>query len=179
MTKPRNRKPGMNHTVSLTDGEREQIGAWAAERGKSFSAWFCECALTVDPFPETPPARQLVLDAGEQRALSRAVDSAARDMRSGGETSSNLADDMRALLEVRLKAMDRNGRREQAVELLRRVLGEKRASVVAAAILPETDEVSRTPNRPAGTGSDEGPGRTAPPQPDLFEGGAGGPAGGA
>ena len=71
MTKPRNRKPGMNHTVSLTDGEREQIGAWAAERGKRAGPWFCECALTVDPFPEMPPARPLVLDAGEQRGLSR------------------------------------------------------------------------------------------------------------
>ena len=179
MTKPRNRKPDMNHTVSLTDGELAQVRAWAAERGKSVSAWFCECALNVDPFPETPPARPLVLDAGEQRDLSRVMAAAARDMRSGNEASLNLADDMRALLEARLKAMDSDGRREQAVELLRRVLGEERAAVVAAAVLPETEEASKTPNRPARLGPDDGSGRTVPPQPDLFEGNPGDRADGA
>ena len=157
MTKPRNRKPGMNHTVSLTREEREQIGAWAAERGKSFSAWFVECALTVDPFPETAPARPLVLDAEEQRRLSLGLAAAARDMRSGGEAPLNLADSMRALLEARLKAMARDGRTDQAAELLRRVLGEKRASVVMAAVLPETVDVSKSPDRPEGAGSDERP----------------------
>ena len=126
MKKPRNRKPGMNHTVSLTREEREQIGAWAAERGKSFSAWFCECALTVDPFPEAVPSRPLVLDAEEQRRLSLNLAAAARNLRTGGEAPSNLADTMRALLEARLKAMARDGRTDQAAELLRRVLGEKR-----------------------------------------------------
>ena len=179
MTKPRNRKPGMNRTVSLTREEREQIGAWAAERGKEFSPWFRECALTVDPFPETVPARPLVLDAEEQRDLSRTMTAAARDLRSSGEAPSNLADGMRALLEARLKAMHRDGRREQALELLRRVLGEKRAAIVAAAVLPETAEVPKTPDRPAASASDEGPGREAPPQPDLFGEGADGGVGGA
>ncbi len=183
MTKPRNRKPGMNRTVSLTREEREQIGAWAAERGKRFSPWFCECALTVDPYPETVAARPLVLDAEEQRDLSRTMTAAARDLRSSGEAPSNLADGMRALLEARLKAMHRDGRREQALELLRRVLGEKRAAMVAAAVLPETAEktadVPKTPDRPAASASDEGPGREAPPQPDLFGGGADGGVGGA
>ena len=183
MTKLRNRKPGMNRTVSLTTEEREQIGTWAAERGKRFSPWFCECALTVDPFPETVPARPLVLDAEEQRDLSRTMTAAARDLRSGGEAPSNLADGMRALLEARLKAMDRDGRRERAVELLRRVLGEKRAAIVVAAVLPETEEktaeVPKTPDRPAGSGLDEGSGRATPPQPDLFSRGTGEPAGAA
>ncbi len=179
MTKPRNRKPGMNHTVSLTREEREQISAWAAERGKSFSAWFVECALTVDPFPEATPARPLVLDAEEQRGLSLTLASAARNMRSGGEAPPNLADGLRALLEARLKAMARDGRTDQAAELLRRVLGEKRASVVMAAVLPETVEVSKSHERPEGSGSNEGPDLTAPPQPDLFGGGAGKSAGGA
>lgn len=179
MTKPRNRKPGMNRTVSLTREEREQIGAWAAERGKRFSPWFCECALTVDPYPETVAARPLVLDAEEQRDLSRTMTAAARNLRAGGEGLSNLADGMRALLEARLKAMDRDGRREQALELLRRVLGEKRAAIVGAAVLPETAEVSKAPDRPAGSGSDEGPGQTTPPQPDLFDGGADDPVGSA
>ena len=179
MTKPRKRKPGMNHTVSLTREEREQIGAWAAERGKSFSAWFCECALTVDPFPEAAPARPLVLDAEEQRRLSLNLAAAARNLRTGGEAPSNLADTMRALLEAWLKGVHRDGRTDEAAELLRRVLGEKRASVVMAAVLLETVEVSKSHERPEGPGSDEGPDPTAPPQPDLFGGGADDPAGGA
>ena len=173
MKKPRNRKPGMNRTVSLTGEEREQIGAWAAERGKKFSRWFCECALTVDPFPETVPARPLVLDAEEQRGLSLTLAAAVRDLRSGGEAPSNLADTMQVLLEARLKAMACGGRGEQAAELLRRVLGEKRASVVMASVLPETVEVGKIPDKAAGSASDEEPGGAAPPQPDLFEAGAG------
>lgn len=172
MTKPRNRKSDMNHTVSLTDGELAQVRAWAAERGKSVSAWFCECALTVDPFPEAQSARPLVLDAGEQRGLSRDMAAAAHDIRSGGEEANSLADDMRALLEMRLKAIAGDGRREQTVELLRRVLGDERAAVVAAAVLPETVDVSKTPDRPAEPRSEDSPSGTGPPQPDLFDGSA-------
>ncbi|MYE60243.1 MAG: hypothetical protein F4X35_11990 [Alphaproteobacteria bacterium] len=179
MTKPRNRKSGMNHTVSLTDGELAQVRAWAAERGKSVSAWFCECALTVDPFPEVQSARPLVLDAGEQRGLFRDIAAAARDMRCGDEEATNLADDMRALLEMRLKSMNRDGRRGQAVELLRRVLGDERAAIVAAVVLPEMEEMSDPPDRPARPGSARVRDRTAPPQTDLFEGGTADPAGGA
>ncbi|MYE02454.1 MAG: hypothetical protein F4Y03_14500 [Alphaproteobacteria bacterium] len=179
MTKPRNRKPNMNRTVSLTDSEVAQLGAWAAERGKSVSAWFCECALTVDPFPEAQSARPLVLDAGEQRGLFRDMAAAARDMRSGGEESANLADDMRALLEMRLKAIAGDGRRGQAVELLRRVLGDERSAIVAAVVLPEMEEAPKSPDRPARPGSARVRDRTAPPQTDLFEGGTADPAGGA
>ncbi len=124
--------------------------------------------------PGVPPqARPLVLDTGEQRGLSRDMAAVLRDMRSVGEASLKLADDMRTLLEMRLKAMDRDGRREQAVELLHRVLGDERSAVVAAAVLPETEEVSKSPDTPAGSGSDEGPDRTAQPQPDLFDGSVG------
>ena len=133
----------------------------------------------MDPFPEKASARPLVLDAEEQRSLSRAVAAAARDMRSGGEASCDLAGAMRALLEMRLRAMACDGRRGQAVELLRRVLGGERAAIVAAAVLPETEEEPKSPDRPAGPGSDEGLDRIGPPQPDLFEGGAGEPVGGA
>ena len=180
MTKPRGRKSGMNHTVSLTDGEWQRIRAWARERGKSASAWFCECALAVDLFPETAPARPLVLDAEQQQGLARSAAAAARDMRSGGEASSTLADDMRALLELRLRAMARRGRRERAVELLRRVLGDERAAVVAAAVLSDAKEVAKPPKAPkAPAGSAEGPGQTDSTEPDLFTEGGDCPAGGA
>ena len=179
MTKPRNRKPNMNRSVSLTDSEVAQLRAWAAERGKSVSAWFCECALTVDPFPEAQSARPLVLDAGEQRGLCRDMAAAAHDMRSGSEEANNLADDMCALLEMRFKAIAGDGRRGQVIELLRRVLGDERAAIVAAVVLPEMEEMSDPPDRPARPGSARVRDRTAPPQTDLFEGGTADPASGA
>ena len=179
MTTPRKRKSGMNHTVSLTDEEWERIGAWAAGRGKRAGPWFCECALNVDPFPEQASARPLVLDAEGQRGLARAVAAAAGDMHSGGESSADLAGAMRALLEMRLRAMAGDGRRGQAVELLRRVLGEERAAIVAAAVLPETEEAPKSPDRAAGPGSGKGRAGTGAPQPDLFKGKTDDPASGA
>ena len=180
MTTPRKRKSNMNHTVSLTDGELAQVRGWAAERGKSVSAWFCECALSVEPFPEKATSRPLVLDAGEQRGLYRAMETAARDMHYGGEAFSTLADAMRALLKMRLRAMTCDGRREQAVELLRRVLGDERAAIVAAAVLPETEQASELPpNRPAGPESGRGRAGTGHPQADPFKGNTDDPASGA
>ena len=117
-----------------------------------------------------------------QRSLARAVAAAAGDMHSGGEASIHLAGAMRALLEIRLRAMDHDGRRGQAVELLRRVLGEERAAIVAAAVLPETEEAPKSPDRPAKSAAEKYPdptGSSTPPQSDLFAGGAGGPAGSA
>lgn len=152
MTKPRKRKPGMNHTVSLTEEEWAQIKAWAAERGMSASRFFVQSALTVDPFPEAVPAQPLVLDAEEQRRFSLDLAAAARNLRTGGEAPSNLADTMRALLEASLKAMAREGKRDRAVELLRQVLGEERAEIVAAAVIPEPPAAG-----PAGCGSGECP----------------------
>ncbi len=179
MTKPRKRKSGMNHTVSLTDQDWEHIGAWAAGRGKRAGPWFCECALNVDPFPEQVSARPLVLDAEGQRGLSRAMAAAAGDMHAGGEVSADLAGAMRALLEMRLRAMAGDGRRGQAVELLRRVLGDERAAIVAAAVLPETEETPESPDRPAGPESGKGRAGTGAPQADLFKENADDPAGGA
>lgn len=63
MTRPRKRKPGMNHTVSLTEEEWAQIKAWAAERGMSASRFFVQSALTVDLPRKGGKARPLVLDA--------------------------------------------------------------------------------------------------------------------
>ena len=75
---------------------------------------------------------------------------------------------MRVLLEARLRAMVREGRRGQAVELLRQVFGEERAPVIAAAIIPDTQTVQETPGRPARTVPGESSDRKAPPQRDLF-----------
>ena len=59
----------------------------------------------------------------QQRGLARSMAAAARDMRSGGGALPTLAEDMRALLELRLRAMDRDGRRARTLDLLRRALG--------------------------------------------------------
>jgi len=179
VTKPRKRKSGMNHTVSLTDEEWEHIGAWAAGRGKRAGPWFCECALDVDPFPAQVSAWPLVLDAEGQRGLSRAMAAVAGDMHAGGEASADLAGAMRALLEMRLKAMAGDGWPWQAAELLRRVLGEERAAIVAAAVLPETEEGPKSPDRSAGPGSGKSRAGTGHPQPDLFKANAGDSASGA
>ena len=159
----------MNRTISLTDGEWDAIGRWSAERGKSRAEWMRECALTVDPAAGKAKAQPLVLDAGEQRRIARAVGDLADDLGSSGEEAdSKLADGLRALLASRLRAMVGVGRREAAVELLRMVLGEERAAVVAAALIPELETTDRTHDRSAEAGSDDRSGRNPPPQNDLF-----------
>ncbi len=138
--KPRKTTSGMNHTISLTDREWDEIRAQAKERGKSASAWFRECALTVDLSSKTSASRSLVLDAYQQHTIARAMSEAARNMNFRGYASPGLAEDVRALLAVRLRAMAREGKRERAVELLRRVFSDNRAAVIAAAYMPEADE---------------------------------------
>ena len=101
----------------------------------------------------------VVVNAGRQRDLSCVLVVSAPEMRSGDETSSNLANGIRTLLEARLEAMDHDGRGEQAVELLRWMDGERRGSVFLAVVLPETDGGARMPNRLTGSGCDGGPGR--------------------
>ena len=145
--KPRKTTSGMNHTISLTDREWDEIRAQAKERGKSASAWFRECALTVDLSSKTSASRRLALDENQQRTIARAMSEAACNMHSGENASPGLAEDVRALLAARLRAMAREGKRERAVELLRRVFGEERAAVIAAAFMPETP--AATQDKPA------------------------------
>ena len=137
MKKPRPAKAdanaAMNRTVSLIDGEWDAIGRWSAERGKSRAQWMRECALTVELAAGKARARPLVLEAGEQCRIARTVGGLADDLGSSGdEAAESLADGLRALLAARLRAMVREGRREAAVELLRTVLGEERAAIIAA-----------------------------------------------
>ena len=138
--KPRKTTSGMNHTVSLTDREWDEVRARAKERGKSAAAWLRECALTVDLSPKTSASRSLALDADQQHTIARAMSEAACLSMQSDDASSGLAEDVRALLAARLRAMARDGERERAVELLRRVFGERRTAVIAAAYMPEADE---------------------------------------
>ncbi len=143
----------MNRTVSLTDAEWDAIGRWSAERGKSRAEWMRECALTVELAGKKAVGHPLVLDAGEQRHISRTVQDLADDLASSGDgTEGTVADGLRALLAARLQTMAREGRREAAVGLLKRVLGDDRAAIVAAALIPEPGGAPETPETPVATG---------------------------
>lgn len=171
--KPRKTMSGANNTISLTDGEWEEIRAWAKVRGKSAAVWFRECALSVDLSSKAPASRPLVLDADRQRAIARAMAKAARSMHCEDDISAGLAEEMLALMAARLRAMAREGRRERAVELLRRVFGDEHAAAIAAAYVPETGEdTAETADKPdmasAGAGSGKPADRQALSQRDLF-----------
>ena len=165
MRKPRARVPGRTYTISATDEEWTAIGAGAARAGKRVSAWAVECALTVDPLPR--PSRRLVLDEKQQRYVSRSMDAHARSLCADADAPSGLADDLRALLAVRLGAMARQGRRDEAaVARLRGAFGDRRAEIVIAAMMPESGGSGRTGGRePAEKPATTQPRRTARPRP--------------
>ena len=144
MTKARARAAGRTFTISATDEEWEAIRAGAARAGKRISVWAVECALTVDPLPRQ--SRRLVLDERQQRYISRSMDGLARSLCAD---AAGLADDLRGLLAARLGAMARQGRRDEALALLRETFGERRAAIVAAAMMPETATAVEAAKKPA------------------------------
>ena len=168
MTKPRAKAAGMTYTISATDEEWEAIRAGAARAGKRISAWAVECALTVDP----QPSRRLVLDETQQRYISRSMDGLARRLCADAAMPAGLADDLRRLLAARLGAMARHGRRDEALALLRETFGERRAAIVAAAMMPETATATEAAKKPAETPATEkprrGPDRSSLDQGSLF-----------
>ena len=180
MRKPRARKRGRSHTISCTDEEWEAIKAGAAKAGKKVSPWFVECALTVDPWPER--RRRLVLDAGQQRAVMRGVEEIVRclgadpgtDPGQAGGGTPQITEDLRALFEARLRRMVAQGRREEAMALLREVLGDERAVAIVADVIPETPAARaapvtpKTPETREESGTGEGPEPDADPQGTLL-----------
>jgi hypothetical protein len=170
MTKPRARAAGRTYTISATDGEWEAIRAGALRAGKRISVWAVECALTVDPLPRQ--SRRLVLDEKQQRYISRSMDGVARSLCADGDVPGGLADDLRRLLAARLGAMARQGRRDEALSLLRETFGERRAAIVAAAMMPEAATATETLEKPAEQRPAKEPrrksGRSGLDQGDLF-----------
>ena len=159
MTKPRTRAAGRTYTTSATDEEWEAIRAGAARAGKRISVWAVECALTVDP----QPSRRLVLDETQQRYISRSMDGLARQLCADAAAPAGLAEDLHRLLAARLGAMAGQGRRDEALALLCETFGERRAAIVAAAMMPETSKKpSEAPapeeprRRPSRSGLDQG-----------------------
>lgn len=166
MKKPRSRKPGSGHTISSTDEEWDVVRAGAAGAGTPVSAWVVECALTVDPLPGNH--RRLTLDEREQRYISRAVGEHARSLHSSGDAPSQFTDDLRALLEARLRTMSRQGRGDEAVALLRTVFGDERAETIAATLMQDVRTTPGTQERPQEEKIEEEPERKKLPQGELL-----------
>ena len=166
MRKPRARTPGRTYTISATDEEWGAVRAGAARAGKRVSAWAVECALTVDPLPRR--SRRLVLDEKQQRDISRSMDAHARSLCADADAPSGLADDLRKLLAARLGAMARQGRRDKAVARLRETFGDRRAEILAAAMMPETGTTAEPAGKPAEKEPRQYPEPELPDQRDFF-----------
>ena len=151
MKSPRKHNSNTQRVITCPDEEWDPIQADAVRRNRSTSDWVVECALTEEITPEKIAPRKLVLDAKAQRSLLRDVAEFARGSHADGDGTSRLANNLNALFETRLHTMAREGRRKEAVEALRTVLGEERAAVVAAALLPETPMKPVLPRRPEKT----------------------------
>ena len=169
MRKPRPKASGKTYTISATDEEWEAVQAGALRAGKPVSTWAVECALTVDPLPRQ--SRRLVLDEKQQRYIARSIDAHARSLCADSDAPSGLADDLRKLLVAHLGVMARQGRRDEAVRLLRERFGERRSEIVAAAMMPETGKTVGTAE-PAGKPQTKKPQRKTDRDPsdqdDLF-----------
>ena len=146
-----------SRTITCTDEERDAIKADADRRGRSVSGWFVECSLTEEITLKKAAPRKLVLDAKAQRSLLRDVAAFAQGSHADGDGTSRLANNLHALFETRLRTMAREGRRKEAVEALRVVLGEERAAVVDAAFLSETPMKPVSPRRSAKSEEEEDP----------------------
>ena len=171
MKKPAASKKRMTHTICCTDEEWQMVQEGAGRAGLSASAWWVECALTVDLSPKGGKAQALVLDTARQRSLSDGVAALAHGLDATDEEAlSQFQDDIRAMLEEPLRAMVRQGRREKAMELLRTVFGGDRATMIAAAFIPNPEKAPRlTPPTEPETGRPETrPDRKRPPQQGLF-----------
>lgn len=167
MKKTTGKQDAKSYTISCTDEQLAAIQAGADQAGMKVSPWFVQCASTVDPWPKHH--RRLVLEAKEQRYISRSARELARGLHSDGGTAAQFADDLRAVLEARLGAMVRQGRADEAVALLRSVFGEKRAEVVAAAFIPELPALPETTEMPAPSEAPDMPPPKSPERPEEDE----------
>ena len=164
-------KNRVTHTICCTGEDWELVQEGASRAGMSASAWWTECALTVDLSPKGGKARPLVLDAERQRDLSDGVAALVRGLDAADEEAlSQYRDDIRAMLEEPLREMVRQGRRKKAMELLRTVFGEDRATVIAAAFIPDAEGApgSGPPAEPEAGRPEMKPDRKRPPQQGLF-----------
>ena len=164
--KARKRKHGTGHSASYTDEQWAAINGWANAAGETTARWWGKCVTTVDlSAPEKTAAPPLVLDEEQQRRIFRVAGNLAEGARD--DVSSRFGALARDLLQERLQAMVREGRRAEALDGLRSVFGEARAEVIAAAFMPDKPKEPRVPERQKGRGVETPPSRRAR-QGDLF-----------
>ena len=125
MKKPRRRQEGMSHSVSCTDEEWEMIGTGAERAGMGRSAWFTQCALTVNL--QAGRTYPLVLNEEQQHNVAKAVGRLAQPFTDRPESLSRLEDDVRYLLRKRVQAMAQQGRAKDAHAKLQEVLDDEHA----------------------------------------------------
>ena len=77
-----------------------------------------------------------------------------------------ITENLRALFETRLRRMAAQGRREEAVVLLREVLGEERTEAIVAAVNPEEPVAPETPTPAEIIETPEESGTGVEPEPD-------------
>ena len=141
----RSRKPGTSHAISCTDEQWDDIRAGAARARKQISPWFVECALNVELSPKGAVASPLVLDAREQRFISRAVGELALGARSTGDASWSPGDDIRALLRDGMEELVQRSGSEEARRVLRSVFGDERAQTISAALAADGPTIPESP----------------------------------
>ena len=134
----RRAKPSSRHlSISATDGEWETVRRHADRRGLSIARYLV--GLVERGGPEEIAGPALALDAAEQRELLEAV----REIRAlmlEGADAAPLVRDMQERIAVQfaawMSAMAGAGRGEELHAALTSVLGEARADLVAASVLP-------------------------------------------
>ncbi len=115
----------MSHSISCTDEDWQMICKGGERAGMKPSAWFIQCAISVNPLAgRTFP---LVLDEHQQRTVVMAVERLAQPFSGRPESLSRIEDDVRHVLRERVRAMMRRGRSADARARLREVFGERRA----------------------------------------------------
>ena len=151
MKKPRKRKPGMNHSISMTDHQWNSIKKWAAEAAMSASAYIAHCMLTVDLCPKRTTGHPLVLDSDQQQQIARTAHDMAAIARS--PLAPRITDLAHQMMTERLQQMVRDGRRPEARKMLCEVFGKERAEIIESAIIPEepTDVIDSTAGAPRRT----------------------------
>ena len=129
--------PGKHLSISATDGEWETVRRNAERRGLSIARYLV--GLVERGSPEEIAGPALALDAREQRELLEVV----REIRSlllEGADAAPLVRDMQERIAVRIaawmSAMAGAGRGQELHAALASVLGEERARIVAASVVP-------------------------------------------
>ena len=144
--KRRRRKVGKHISLSATDADWEIVRRNAKRRGLSIARYPVELVERDASEEDAGPA--LALAAEEQRELLEAV----REVRAlmlEGEDAGPLVRDMQERIAVMFdawaSAMAGSGRSEELLRALASVLGEERARIAAASVVPSAAKRAKVP----------------------------------